>query len=96
MLAVAPQLFEGLSTEDVEDQATRYLAAIVAVTEFGRPDTEDADALRLFEAGVAEALIVSLGTWIAHPHQDEEQHASMLEKVICRLRAHVVNEGTGS
>lgn len=80
----------GMMADDVEDLAARLAAVLVAVTDFGRPDHEaDQQTHERFELAFVRALIASLAAWIAHDHQDEEQHASVLESVIIKLRAEV-------
>ena len=85
MSALPTSLFDGIDPDELEERAGRLLAALIAVIELGRPTEFDA----LFEATVAKAMIAALAAWIAHPHQDQEQHENTLDRVVAELRAEV-------
>ena len=89
---MADAFLAGIDEAEAEDLAARFIAAVLAVVEFARPDDEFGRA-DVFEAAIAIGLVEALAAWVAHDHQDKEQHEAALEWVIQRLRAKVAEHG---
>lgn len=92
---MADQFLAGIDQEEAEETAARFMAAVLAVVEYARPDT-NTQPNQLFEAATAIGLVEALAAWIAHDHQDEEQHEETLEWVVARLRTKVLEHGRRS
>lgn len=90
-MSEAPSIFAALDQEQLEHDAGKLLAAILAVVDFARPthdDDREGDPT-FYEAVIAKALIASLAAFVVHDHTDDEQQEAMLEGIVTELRTQI-------
>ena len=89
-------IFDGLDQERLEDLGGRFLAAILAVVEFGRPIDDDPADHAMYDAALAKALIETQAAIVADPHCDEEQQDALVAGITNELRRAVADRRAAS